>query len=162
MSNGSPRILTPEEKRWDYLVAHDETIKSPIDKLVLSCLFRYHIHYPQVFVGEEKIAVYALCSSRAVRKSLKRLEADGWFTRRLLGCVKQTQIWRGKMSAENVVHLFKDADQANIETSYGDGGGPTEIVVRVVHEYQEPVEQEAPSKVAPFLWGCLIGFLLGG
>lgn len=58
----------------------------------------------------------------------------------------------------------EDELEDELEFDDGDGGGPTEIVIRVIHEYPEIEDEPEPksSSWGAFGFGALLGFLLGG
>jgi len=79
-----PRRLSEDERRYDWLVWNDDDLK-PTEKLFLLALFRWHIRYPEIFLGEERLAKLLGCCVRTVRQVAKDLERERWFTRQLLG-----------------------------------------------------------------------------
>jgi hypothetical protein len=82
-SQGEPRRLSVEERRWEWIVWHSEL--KPADKLILLFLFRMHIRYHEVYPSQEFLADRAGISVRKAKYDLARLERAGWFRREKRG-----------------------------------------------------------------------------
>lgn len=67
-----------------------------------------------------------------------------------------------KPKVEEVFEDAQDAQDGDDNTQFGDGDG-IQIVIRLVSEEPEPVvEEKPPSRAGAFIFGGLLGFLLGG
>lgn len=65
------------------------------------------------------------------------------------------------MRKPKVEEVFEDTQDED-NTQFGDGDG-IQIVIRLVSEEPEPVvEEKPPSRAGAFIFGGLLGFLLGG
>lgn len=77
------RKVTEREKRWEWLVWNTD-LPAP-KRAVLQVLFRWHMRYREVFIGEARLAHHAGMSTRSAQGHLAELEADKWFTRKFCG-----------------------------------------------------------------------------